>query len=69
MHLPPAVKHLLKLRNPHPFPCPSPVKLGKLFAATHKDAVAKNAETGWLVLTVGNCKITLSGLDQHELVH
>lgn len=51
-HLPPAVKHLLTLRNPHAYPSPSLPKLNQVFTKTLRDAQLKKAETGWLVLTV-----------------
>jgi hypothetical protein len=51
-HLPPAVKHLLTLRNPHAHPSPPLPKLNQAFTKTFRDAQSKKAETGWLVLTV-----------------
>ncbi|KAL0949616.1 hypothetical protein HGRIS_009661 [Hohenbuehelia grisea] len=50
-HLPPAVKPLLALRNPHALPSPPLPQLHALFRNTFRDAQAKKAETGWLVLT------------------
>ncbi|KAG6832966.1 hypothetical protein H0H92_004850 [Tricholoma furcatifolium] len=50
-HLPPSVKHLLTLRNPHVLPSPPVAKLQSLFSRTSQEAKLKNAETGWLVLT------------------
>lgn len=52
-HLPPAVKHLLSLRNPQSYPSPPLQKLNDAFTKTFRDAQLKKAETGWLVLTVG----------------
>lgn len=51
-HLPPAVKHLLTLRNPNPLPSPPLSQLHAVFNRTLADARQKKAETGWLVLTV-----------------
>lgn len=51
-HLPPSIKHLLTLRNPHSFPSPPLVKLNELFTKTFRDAQLRKAETGWLVLAV-----------------
>ncbi len=51
-HLPPSIKHLLALRNPHAYPSPPLSKLNQLFTNTFRDAQSKKAETGWLVLTV-----------------
>ncbi|XP_006460168.1 hypothetical protein AGABI2DRAFT_135421 [Agaricus bisporus var. bisporus H97] len=50
-HLPPAVKHLLSLRNPQSYPSPPLQKLNDAFTKTFRDAQLKKAETGWLVLT------------------
>ncbi|TFK56113.1 hypothetical protein OE88DRAFT_711901 [Heliocybe sulcata] len=50
-HLPPAVKQLLTLRNPHPFPPPSPARLQSVLSRTFNDAKQRRAETGWLVLS------------------
>ncbi|KAG5648665.1 hypothetical protein DXG03_000011 [Asterophora parasitica] len=50
-HLPPAIKHLLTLRNPNVLPSPPLAKLQALFDRTSRDAKLRNAETGWLVLT------------------
>jgi len=51
-HLPPAVKQLLTLRNPHPFPPPSPARLQSVLSRTFNDAKQRRAETGWLVLSM-----------------
>jgi hypothetical protein len=51
-HLPPAIKQLLTLRNPHPLPPPASQTLDAVLQRTHNSAKAKNAETGWLVLSV-----------------
>ncbi|TFK76088.1 hypothetical protein BDN72DRAFT_831535 [Pluteus cervinus] len=50
-HLPPAVKHLVTLRNPHTLPGPALPKLRNVFASTFREAQDKKARTGWLVLT------------------
>ncbi|KAF9452041.1 hypothetical protein P691DRAFT_805852 [Macrolepiota fuliginosa MF-IS2] len=50
-HLPPAVKHLLALRNPQSYPSPPLSRLNEVFTKTFRDAQHKKAETGWLVLT------------------
>ncbi|KXN86344.1 Dol-P-Man:Man(5)GlcNAc(2)-PP-Dol alpha-1,3-mannosyltransferase [Leucoagaricus sp. SymC.cos] len=50
-HLPPSIKHLLSLRNPHSYPGPPLLKLNAIFTKTYRDAQLKKAETGWLVLT------------------
>ncbi|KIY72917.1 hypothetical protein CYLTODRAFT_417431 [Cylindrobasidium torrendii FP15055 ss-10] len=49
--LTPSLKHLLTLRNPNPLPSPSYAHLRKVLASTYQDAQAKDAETGWLVLS------------------
>jgi hypothetical protein len=51
-HLPPAVKHLLTLRNPEAWPSPSIGKLHGVFNRTLNEAKQRNAENGWLVLSV-----------------
>lgn len=51
-HLPPAVKQLLTLRNPHPYPPPSLSRLQGVLSKTFNDAKQRRAETGWLVLTM-----------------
>lgn len=51
-HLPPSIKHLLALRNPHSYPSPPLSRLNEIFNKTYRDAQRKKAETGWLVLTV-----------------
>jgi hypothetical protein len=51
-HLPPAVKHLLTLRNPEVWPSPSLGKLHGVFNRTLNEAKQRNAENGWLVLSV-----------------
>lgn len=51
-HLPPAVKHLLTLRNPNSFPGPPVAKLNDVLARTFRDAQQKKAEKGWLTLAV-----------------
>ncbi|KII95343.1 hypothetical protein PLICRDRAFT_34189 [Plicaturopsis crispa FD-325 SS-3] len=51
MHLPPAVKQLLTLRNPNSLPSPPLSQLHGVFTRTLNDAKLKKAETGWLVLT------------------
>lgn len=51
-HLPPAVKHLLTLRNPEAWPSPSLGKLHNVFNRTLNEAKQRNAENGWLVLSV-----------------
>src|ERR1700722_13442565 len=51
-HLPSAIQRLLALRNPNSFPSPPLAKLHRLFTDTLQDAQAREAETGWLVLTV-----------------
>lgn len=53
LHLPPAIKHLLTLRNPNVLPGPPAAKLNAILSSTFRDARVKKAETGWLVLTVG----------------
>jgi len=50
-HLPPAVKHLLTLRNPEAWPSPSLEKLHNVFNRTLNEAKQRNAENGWLVLS------------------
>ncbi|KAI0346749.1 hypothetical protein BDW22DRAFT_1350999 [Trametopsis cervina] len=50
-HLPPAIKQLLTLRNPHLPPVPPLSKLGAVLSETFKDAERKRAERGWLTLT------------------
>ncbi|EIN10356.1 hypothetical protein PUNSTDRAFT_119355 [Punctularia strigosozonata HHB-11173 SS5] len=50
-HLPPAVKQLLKLRNPNPRAGPPVAALNAVFNSTLQDAKRRNAETGWLVLS------------------
>ncbi|PCH41433.1 hypothetical protein WOLCODRAFT_24737 [Wolfiporia cocos MD-104 SS10] len=49
-HLPPSIKHLLTLRNPHSFPGPPLPALTDILARTHRDARQRNAENGWLTL-------------------
>ncbi|THV03278.1 hypothetical protein K435DRAFT_774972 [Dendrothele bispora CBS 962.96] len=49
-HLPPSVKQLLTLHNPHPLPSPPVHKLNQVLSKTFLDAKQRNAETGWLVL-------------------
>lgn len=51
-HLPPAVKHLLTLRNPGLPAPPSIGSLNSVFKTTFDDAKRKRAEKGWLTLTV-----------------
>ncbi|TDL29289.1 hypothetical protein BD410DRAFT_779652 [Rickenella mellea] len=50
-HLPPAVKHLLTLRNPNSFPSPSVRALNEVLSATLKEAKQQSAVNGWLVLS------------------
>ncbi|KZT72593.1 hypothetical protein DAEQUDRAFT_809035 [Daedalea quercina L-15889] len=49
-HLPPAVKQLLALRNPHSFPGPPVSRLNDVLTRTFRDAQQKKAEKGWLTL-------------------
>jgi len=51
-HLPPAIKHLLSLRNPNSHPSPPLPRLHGILSSTLADAKARKAETGWLVLAV-----------------
>ena len=51
-HLPPAIKHLLSLRNPNSHSSPSLHKLHGILNSTLTDAKRRKAENGWLVLTV-----------------
>jgi hypothetical protein len=51
-HLPQAVKHLLTLRNPEVWPSPPLGRLHNVFNRTLKEAKERNAEDGWLVLSV-----------------
>jgi hypothetical protein len=55
-HLPPAVKQLLKLRNPNSRRGPSQPALNSVFTRTFQDAKHRNAETGWLVLSASNIR-------------
>ncbi|THH17623.1 hypothetical protein EW146_g3220 [Bondarzewia mesenterica] len=50
MHLPPAVKQLLTLRNPNSYTTPSITRLHAVLQRTVADARRRNAEKGWLVL-------------------
>ncbi|OSX59190.1 hypothetical protein POSPLADRAFT_1183854 [Postia placenta MAD-698-R-SB12] len=50
-HLPPVVKQLLTLRNPHTFPGPPVAKLNDILTRTFRDAQQKKVEKGWLTLT------------------
>ncbi|KIM91020.1 hypothetical protein PILCRDRAFT_811534 [Piloderma croceum F 1598] len=50
-HLPPAIKHLLSLRNPNSHPSPPLLKLHGILNSTLTDAKRRKAENGWLVLT------------------
>ncbi|KAL6299132.1 hypothetical protein BKA93DRAFT_619950 [Sparassis latifolia] len=50
-HLPPAIKQLLTLRNPHSLPGPPVAQLHDIFTRTFNDARQKNVEKGWLTLT------------------
>ncbi|KAJ7276244.1 hypothetical protein B0H12DRAFT_1084311 [Mycena haematopus] len=54
--LPPAVKHLLTLRNPLPLPSPPVSKLHAVLTSSYRSAKDRNAETAWLVLTA--CTLT-----------
>lgn len=51
-HLPPAVKQLLKLRNPQCRPTPPFSRLDAVLQSTFQEAQAKKAENGWLTLAV-----------------
>uniref|UniRef100_A0A0W0FC81 Uncharacterized protein n=1 Tax=Moniliophthora roreri TaxID=221103 RepID=A0A0W0FC81_MONRR len=51
-HLPPAIKQLLTLRNPHPIPSPPLPHLHRVLTKTFLDARSKKAETGWLACTL-----------------
>ncbi len=51
-HLPPAVKQLLALRNPHPFPSPPVHRLNAVLDVVRTEAKRHRAEDGWLVLSV-----------------
>jgi hypothetical protein len=51
-HLPPAIKHLLTLRNPATLPAPPVSKLHAVLTSSYRSAKERNAETAWLVLTV-----------------
>src|ERR1700734_2980458 len=51
-HLPPAIKHLLSLRNPNSHLSPPLLKLHGILDSTLTDAKQRKAENGWLVLTV-----------------
>ncbi|KAJ7742438.1 hypothetical protein DFH07DRAFT_40917 [Mycena maculata] len=55
-HLPPAVKHLLTLRNPATLPAPPVTKLHAILTSSYRSAKDRNAETAWLVLTA--CTLT-----------
>ena len=59
--LPPAIKQLLPLRNPHPFPNPSAQKLNSILSSTFSEARQRKAENGWLVLSVRIIAATLNG--------
>ena len=59
--LPPAIKQLLTLRNPHPFPNPSAQKLNSILSSTFSEARQRKAENGWLVLSVRIITATLNG--------
>lgn len=50
-HLPPAVKQLLALRNPEPWPSPSLERLHGAFTRALNEAKQRNAENAWLVLS------------------
>ncbi|KAF7797532.1 hypothetical protein EIP86_008732 [Pleurotus ostreatoroseus] len=50
-HLPPVIKQLLTLRNPHLPPAPPVAKLSAVLQSTYKDAQSKSAERGWLTLS------------------
>ncbi|KAH8113378.1 hypothetical protein DFH11DRAFT_1689531 [Phellopilus nigrolimitatus] len=50
-HLPPAIKQLLALRNPHPFASPTVGKLNSVLQRTRSEAQQHGAENGWLVLS------------------
>lgn len=50
-HLPPAVKQLLTLRNPHSRPGPPLSALHDIFTNTFADARHRKVERGWLTLT------------------
>ncbi|KAH9943066.1 uncharacterized protein BXZ73DRAFT_97128 [Epithele typhae] len=49
-HLPPGIKQLLALRNPHPRPTPPFSRLDAVLRNTLQDAQARKAEKGWLTL-------------------
>lgn len=53
-HLPPAVKQLLTLRNPNSFAGPPAGRLYGVLNETFTDAKQRQAETGWLVLSVSS---------------
>ncbi|KAJ6539172.1 hypothetical protein B0H19DRAFT_1177516 [Mycena capillaripes] len=55
-HLPPAIKHLLTLRNPATLPAPPLPKLHAALTSSYRSAKDRNAETAWLVLTA--CTLT-----------
>ncbi|KAJ7667823.1 hypothetical protein DFH06DRAFT_1183702 [Mycena polygramma] len=55
-HLPPAIKHLLTLRNPATLPAPPLPRLHAVLTSTYRSAKKRNAETAWLVLTA--CTLT-----------
>ncbi|KAF7352919.1 hypothetical protein MVEN_01259200 [Mycena venus] len=55
-HLPPAIKHLLTLRNPNTLPGPPVPKLHAVLTSSYRSAKDRNAETAWLVLTA--CTLT-----------
>ncbi|KAJ7904366.1 hypothetical protein B0H14DRAFT_3103201 [Mycena olivaceomarginata] len=55
-HLPPAIKHLLTLRNPATLPAPPVSKLHAVLTSSYRSAKERNAETAWLVLTA--CSLT-----------
>ncbi|KAJ7507596.1 hypothetical protein B0H11DRAFT_2313698 [Mycena galericulata] len=55
-HLPPAIKHLLTLRNPATLPAPPVPKLHAILTSSYRSARDRNAETAWLVLTA--CTLT-----------
>ena len=65
-HLPPAVKHLLTLRNPNSLPGPPAAQLNKIFTSTFNDAKQKKVEKGWLTLTVRAESFSLRSSTERE---
>jgi len=63
--LPPVVKQLLTLRNPKVWPSPPVERLHGLFTRTLNEARQRNAENGWLVLSVSMTHPSLRSTGEH----